>query len=170
MRLWESGALIPINYFLRLSFSKSEEWHISLGRTIDSQVFEKYILVEQDSLKKLWAELNQHEILSLKDQKDAQAWIIKEDKKSKLKWDQIQQLGPSDGSIYILELLTTNNSKTITYQNPHWFDERFKFEKEHWIALDYDKLVKILNSLAPYFNQPEQREKLLRLYLEYWKK
>jgi hypothetical protein len=55
-----------------------------LGIIIDSQVFEKYILAEQDSLKKLWAELNQHEILSLKDQKDAQAWIIKEDKSQNL--------------------------------------------------------------------------------------
>uniref|UniRef100_UPI00404743AA hypothetical protein n=1 Tax=Roseivirga sp. TaxID=1964215 RepID=UPI00404743AA len=170
MRLWESGALIPINYFLRLSFSKSEEWHITLGIADDSLVFEKHISEEQDSLKKLWTKLNEYEILTLKDQKEAEVWLGKGDKKTKLIWDQIQKLGPTDGSSYILELLTNTNSKTIQYQNPHWFDERFKFVKENWIAPDYDKLVKILNSLEPYFNQRELRDVLLKLWAEKQKK
>jgi hypothetical protein len=170
MRLWDMGILLPINYFLRLSFSKSEEWHITLGIADDSLVFEKHISEEQDSLKKLWTKLNEYEILTLKDQQEAEVWLGVGDKKTKLKWDQIKDWGPNDGSFYVLELLTNTNFKTIQYQNPHWFDERFKLEKENWIAPDYDKLVKILNWLAPYFNQRKLKGEFLKLWAENQKK
>ena len=162
MRLWDMGSLLPVNYFLRLSFSKSEEWHINFGIADDSLVFEKHILEEQDSLKKLWAELNGYQILSLKDQKEAQVWLRKGDKKSKLKWDQIEDWGPTDGSFYVLELLTNTNFKTIAYLNPYSFDKRFK----NWDAPDYDKFIKILNRLEPYFNQPKLRAEFFKLWFK----